>query len=248
MKHIQDLPPNEDLHNDNSFMFRYEKTYEDMLVDLVRIYKVSWKNVVLCLDSPRADIWRFDHHHEYKCGRLCKFNQAVWKYTFESIIPRLQATYGFNTLCSKRLEADDVAAICVETIKEATNDYDIIIITNDNDYLQLYEQGKVVIMNLFKKDISSRLPGDKDPQKYLTIKCITGDKSDFIHSIKKGVGPKTAEMYASNPQAFEAFLGKNPEAQDKYDANRTLIDFTRIPADLKAAAKEQIKLFKDILQ
>jgi 5'-3' exonuclease len=146
------------------------------------------------------------------------------------------------------LEADDIAAICVETIKETTNEYDIIIVTNDNDYLQLYEPNKVVIMNLYKKDISSRLPGNKDSQKYLLIKCIMGDKSDFIHSIKKGVGPKTAEMYASNPQAFEAFLVKNPEAQARYDANRTLIDFTRIPSDLKAAAKEQIKLFKDIVQ
>ena len=247
MKHRKELPPQEELHNDDDFMNQYEKTYEDMLVALVKKYRVSWSNVVLCLDSPRVDIWRFDHYHEYKCGRTCKFNQAIWKYTFASIIPRLEAMYGFQTFSSGRLEADDIVAICVETIKEHTADYDVVIITNDNDYIQLYERDKVNIFNLQNKDIVDRL-ADRlvDPRMYLTIKCITGDKSDYIPSIKKGVGPKTAAHYADDTQAFEAFLAAHPDAQERYEANRTLIDFTRIPADLRATAKEQIRLLKDM--
>lgn len=228
------------LHQNDAFMNSYEKTFEAMLVDLVKKYKMKWCNVVLCLDGFRADIWRFDHHKEYKHGRTSTFNEHVWKYTFQSLIPRLKDAYGFHTLSGHRLEADDVVAICVQAIKETSSDYDIVIITNDCDYIQLYEPDKVRLFNLQNADIAGRIKGTKDAATYLTAKCILGDKSDYIPSIKRGVGPKTAEKYANDPEVFEAFLSKNPDAREKYNSNRMLIDFAWIPADLKAEVRKHI--------
>jgi 5'-3' exonuclease len=230
----------ETLHKNEAFMKTYEKTFEAMLVDLVKKYNVKWSNVVLCLDGFRADIWRFDHHKEYKHGRTSTFNEHIWKYTFESLIPRLKEAHGFHTLNGYRLEADDVVAICVQAIKEIHPDYNIVIITNDCDYIQLYEPDKVQLFNLQNTDIASRIKGTKNAATYLIAKCILGDKSDYIPSIKKGVGPKTAEKYANDPEAFEAFLAKNPDAREKYNNNRRLIDFDWIPTDLKAEVKKHI--------
>lgn len=236
----------ESLHKNEAFMNTYKKTFEAMLIDLVKKYKVKWCNVVLCLDGFRADIWRFDHHKEYKHGRTSTFNEHIWKYTFESLIPRLKDAHGFHTLSGHRLEADDVVAICVQAIKEATpSDYDIVIITNDCDYIQLYEPDKVQLFNLQNADIASRIKGSKNAATYLVAKCIVGDKSDFIPSIKKGVGPKTAEKYANDLEAFEAFLSKNPDARAKYLSNRMLIDFDHIPADLKAEVKKHIRIMRE---
>ena len=116
-----------------------------------------------------------------------------------------------------------------EKIKSLDYTNKLIIITNDNDYLQLIDENTKII-NLANKDIGERSIGD--PKLDLRIKLIMGDKSDNIQPIHKGIGQKIALKLASlsNEEFEEYLIEKN--CKDKYENNRLLVDFTMIPKEL----------------
>jgi 5'-3' exonuclease len=218
-----------------TFMGKYDKLFEKNIVDIVKTCKVNWRYVYLIKDCPRDEIWRHTLYHHYKetrDERLETFNRDIFRHTYGQLIPALQTKYKFNIVSHPKLEADDVIALLKFRVRDLNSSVRIVIITNDNDYIQLSDSN-TTIQNLAGRNICLRV--GMNPALYLETKCILGDKSDNIPSIMKKIGPKTAEKLADSKENFAKFCQKHPEAERQYQLNRCLIDFTNIPQDLKEA-------------
>lgn len=229
-----------DIMEDHMFMEKYQKLFERTLCDIIALAKVSWNNVYLVKDCIRENIWRNDFICNYKGTRddkLDTFNKDIFKYTYSTLIPSLQAKYNFNIVSHERLEADDIIALIKMDIRKNNNHVIITIITNDNDYIQLVDNN-TIIKNLQGKELKTRI--NVSPELYLKIKCISGDKSDNIAAIKSKIGIKTAEKLACDINNFDAFCKKNPEAFERYKLNKLLIDFNDIPYELSNCFKQRL--------
>jgi len=146
------------------------------------------------------------------------------KTIFTKFYSYIQDTY--HRICVDNLEADDI--VCLT--KKLIGDEDIVIITNDNDYLQLIdERTKIYNMSGKGNDITTRSCGD--PKTDLKLKIILGDKSDNIPPIHKGIGAITAKKLAAlSDDDLETYLIEKG-CKEIYDNNRLLIDFEMIPAE-----------------
>lgn len=224
--------------SDSVFVEKYDKMFERTLCDLFKTYKCdSWEGVLFIMDAPRDTIWRNALFRNYKISRdetHTRFNKNIFKHTYDVLLPKLRGVYKFQTLGVPELEADDIISVIVSHVSPR----DIVIITNDNDYIQL-KGDHTMIYNLQGKDITSRV--NMAPEKYLQVKIIMGDKSDCIPSIMKKVGPKTALKMVEDPAYLKTFLEKHPVAQEQYEINRRLIDMSYIPDLLKSRVSSLLK-------
>lgn len=219
------------LEND-VFMEKYAKMFEKQMVEIVKCSKVEWNNVFLIKDCPREDIWRHTIFQEYKATRddkLETFNGEIFKYTYNTLIPKLQEKYSFSVTGHSKLEADDVVYLIKEYLRKYNPKVTVTIITNDNDYIQLVDSCTIV-KNLQGKELKTRVT--LSPENYLEMKIIMGDKSDNIPCINKKVGPKTAEKLAEDKDNLSKFCLKHPAAKLQYELNKKLIDFKEIPEEL----------------
>lgn len=230
-----------ELLDNTVYIDKYKSMFEKTLIDLVKKSKVSWEDVIFCKDAPRDELWRYQYFAEYKNERDEKqhmFNKDIFRMTYKQLIPDLQQKHGFKVLEFHSMEADDIIAIVKNAIREHCESTHITIVTNDNDYIQLYDDNTSII-NLQGKELKSRI--STDPCRYLNLKIIMGDKSDCIPPIQKNVGPKTAEKLAMSSDLLAAFFDKNPCAKKQYDLNRLLIDMNEIPQAFKDVVREFIK-------
>ena len=105
----------------------------------------------------------------------------------------------------------------------------MIIITNDNDYLQL-SNNHTKIINMQFKDITLR--GTLNPQIDLLVKIIYGDKGDNINKILVGMTKEKAIKIAlMSDEERNKFLIEN-DVMANYELNKKLISFESIPKDL----------------
>lgn len=224
-----------EIMNNKDFMDKYIKTFETSILDIMKQFKISGDNVFFAKDCPRDWIWRRKHYAEYKAGREDKsdtFNKDIFKYTYGTLIPELKSRYGFRILDHDALEADDLIALSVKEVKTQNTDAVVVVVTNDNDYIQLLEHD-IILINLQKKMLQERI---HEPETYLRRKIIMGDKSDNIPAIMKKCGEKTACKLLADPEALTAVL-QDPEVRRQYELNQLLVDFANIPHDLVTAFK-----------
>jgi 5'-3' exonuclease len=234
--------PTQELLDDPMFVEKYTKMFEKSLLDLVKKYRVSWHNMVFFKDSPREEIWRNAIFPEYKQGRQDKedtFNKNIFKLTYGVILPQMMEKYGLQCFGYNKLEADDLIAITKTKVRDQGSFAEIVIVTNDNDYIQLYDD-HTRIVNLQGKDLKDRVP--VAPEFYLKFKIIGGDKSDCIPAIMTKLGPKTAEKLSTDQAQLDKYFEKHPGAKAQYDINAQLIDMCNIPGEFKAAVEELIDL------
>lgn len=227
--------------SNRTFLDKYDKMFEKTLKDLVKKHGVSWTNVVFLKDCPRDDIFRMELFKEYKQERSVKdtFNGEIFRHTYDKLLPAIVSKYKMQILGMSRLEADDLVALIKEQVRRKNHVCPMVIVTNDNDYVQLYDS-HTQIQNLQGKELKDRIPVPIDC--YLQYKIIAGDKSDNIPPIKFKLGPKTAEKLALYPENLVAFLEKHPCAQAQYALNSQLINMDNIPDDLKTAVERCISL------
>ena len=236
----------ETVMDDQNFLAKYKKMFEKTLLDLCKNNKVKeLSNVVFVKDCPRDKIWRHEHISGYKENRDDKsqtFNKNVFTYTYQTLIPSLEEQYGVQTFGHENLEADDVVAIIATDLMDNCTT-DLIIITNDNDYIQLHAHSNAThlkIINLQGKLLCDRV--GCDPKTYIEMKKILGDKSDNIPSIMKKCGEKTALKYAMNNMLLQDMFKTNNNAKFQYELNERMVDFRFIPNDLRQAVIERLEI------
>lgn len=220
--------------NEDLLLQKFEKLMIENVKKIAKKTKCELKNTILVSDCRRSNIWRLNYYCEYKANReLCQLKQPInpkiYSIIDDKIIPTLTSLdvqyIGFD-----KLEADDIISVIT---KNTTNEK--VIITNDNDYLQLIDD-KTTILNSTFKDLSSRSLGC--PKKDLLMKILIGDNSDNISSIvTKAVAKKLIDMAEDD---LKDYLMKN-HLLEKFDLNKKLIDMENIPVEYKDLIKNSIE-------
>jgi 5'-3' exonuclease len=237
-----------DVLGDAYFMEKFTDIYKRSIEKLYKKYKVHPSRVCLAVDCERRHIWRNAIYDNYKGDRgiPSHFDPRVFKHILNEVLPTLSTSMGVSTLSVPQCEADDVIAISVKHIRRTNPETPIVIITNDKDYLQLYDE-KTQIINLQNKNLGESGKYTKGNE-YLLTKIIMGDKSDGILPIsKKGCGPAAVDKYLSDPNHLQTFLGSNPEIAKRFAENQTLIDFQYIPQSLQLSITRKFEELKILL-
>lgn len=216
------------------FMDKYDKMFLNMVPMLAKKYKVKPENIIFALDCRSENIWRQPLYPSYKDRREnVNFNGGIFTHTLEVLMEQLVLAYRCKVIEHDRLEADDVLALCTKILSYKR----AVIITNDNDYVQLYKYPGVEIYNLGGQALKSRI---KNVDTYLMLKIILGDKSDNIPAIGKKIGTKTAEKMIADEAYFHKVLEKE-EVREGFVRNKTLIDFDCIPVRFYDDVKKILK-------
>jgi len=220
----------ETIHENEAYMTAYKKHMKTEFAKLQKKWKVPSQNVLFCNDCPRVDIWRNTHYTDYKAGRVCAANfngnifGAFYNFLKEEQIKSVEAP---------NLEADDMVYIMSKIIHEGSPESQIVVITNDNDYLQMKKEN-IHLYNLQGKgtDLTTRSKGSPEVDLYMKI-CI-GDPSDNIQPICEKLGKVTAEKLARmTDEEREAWVtAKGPACREAYERNKRLVSFSAIPDDL----------------
>lgn len=226
------------LLQDAMFIDKFDKLFEECLLTLSKKHGVPLKNTVFVKDCSRDSIWRCQHFPEYKKCRDDRggvFNGDIFKHCYASLIPALKAKHAIQDYEHKGAEADDIVSVFARELQG--KGCQVVIITNDNDYLQLIGDN-TRIFNLKHTDISQRLKGNT-PEEYLAIKILMGDKSDNIPAVFPKCGEKTAAHLASDGDALLKKLSKCESYVTQFELNKLLIDMSCIPlqmqSDIRAA-------------
>lgn len=217
----------EKIVDDEEFMNAFYKHTLNDFKKLCKTWKTDMSQIIFCCDCSRESIWRNNFTIGYKSHRIQSpsFNPTI----FTKFYSYIGETY--HRISIDNLEADDIVYLTKNLLQE--NGFikeNIVIITNDNDYLQLIdEQTKIFNMSGKGNDITKRSCGDS--KKDLKIKIIMGDKSDNIQPIHKGIGAVTANKLASlTEEELEVYLIEKGCKEIFYN-NKLLVDFEMIPAE-----------------
>ena len=186
--------------------------------DLIK-WEKKWKttNFIMCMDCPRNNIWRNEFINDYKGNRIKSIDYSI----FELLNKQTNIIY----LEEDCLEADDVVAILYKEIRKIKTDYPIVIITNDNDYIQLMDNYTEILNMQFKNIV---LRGAGNPTEELFLKAILGDKSDNIPKIFKISKEKLNIIAKKNKEEKDIWLYEN-NIYEQFYKNMKLISFEYIP-------------------
>jgi len=216
---------NEKLNQD--YLDAFKKHVQNDLKKIKKKYKTIEKNIIFGLDCSREDIWRNEYHDNYKGKRITNinFNKEIFTYFKENLMNELN----LNLLSGDNLEGDDVIAILHEQLVNKEK----IIITNDNDYIQLIDK-KTKIVNMQFKDIVDRL--EIELENHLILKALIGDKSDNIKKIGNINKKQAIELSKMLDNELKEWLVNN---------NIRLIDFKYIPEDKKINLLNKLNFIKE---
>lgn len=227
---------------------KYCELFENHILNLQKKFHFDWKDLYVCKDCPRHDVWRLKLFPKYKTPATTtkQINPEIFPYTYETVLPKLVQKYGFHVVGYKTAEADDVAGVLKPHFRKLYPERSIIIVTNDNDYLQLLDDHTQII-NAAYKHINTRIPPEfESPDKSKCISCYTlwkiikGDKSDTIPSIGKKIGDKVALKLVLNKDLLCSVLDANPEVKAQFELNKKLMLFSEIPDNIQKGILKSI--------
>lgn len=237
---------------DESFQQHFYSKLSSNITKLARSFKTPYQNIVISKDCRRQLVWRKRHFDNYKENRSkCTktFNVSIFGHTYRHALPRLVKDFGVRVVQCDTAEADDIVAVLHRYVRKFDKDRMIIIVTNDNDYLQLADSNTCVL-NLKYKDLRDRIspyiPTDQpfDAKKYLRYKIIIGDMSDNIQPVVRDIDTNDAWKMVTDNKYFKDTMS-DPCVYERYKNNRLLIDFGMIPTEIRDNIIQNFKLAKD---
>lgn len=223
------------IDQDDTFMTAFYKHINEDFKKLAKTWKTDFSQFIFCCDCSRDKIWRNEFTDQYKQTRVVNptFNGQIFLRFYQYLEEKTK-----HVLTIEHLEADDICYLTKTTLQNNNFPQPIVIITNDNDYLQLLDSSTHIYnMNPKKNNLAERSCGD--PRLDLRIKLIMGDKVDNIKAIHPGIGPKNAARLAAlDEEAFEKYLTQK-NCKDIFLKNKKVIDFTEIPFHFQIAFKDK---------
>ena len=223
----------ENILDNNIFIDKYHKLFIENIKKITKKYRIQNANIIFAKDCRRYNIWRNKYYEDYKKSRDDKnkrFNKDIFIYTYEKIVPDLKKL-DISVAINENAEADDVIAILKTTIRNRDYKRPIYIITNDHDYLQLFDDN-TFIYNLKGLNLRTKSRGNRRLD--LQFKIFRGDMSDNITSVvSKKIRDDKLINIIYDKDLFNEFFENNPELKKIYDRNELLIDFNKIPLDIK---------------
>ena len=223
-------------YEDNGVFHLWKHNFLSRLFYIIRELKPT--RVVLAFDSKNS--WRYDIYKDYKANRKKQYGKyPLDKDGFmialnQMILDMKNIFTNIYTIDYPRAEGDDIIAILASHVftKEGQ---DVVVVSGDTDLNQLIARKNVTQWNPRKNEMYSVI----NPKRELQIKILSGDKSDNITPIKRGVGVKTAEKILREYDGVDGFIdGLDSDLEKKtvhenYERNKQLIDLQFIPNDMK---------------
>lgn len=246
--------PNEEITEDynfvenEEFMKHYDDYYMKSINKIRNMYNIPYENTIIVRDCPRDTIWRMDLYQEYKANRknTCNFKNkrynigSIFRHIYYELYPELEEKYPLKIFKCENAEADDVIAIICRNIQKSDKERLIVIISNDNDYLQLVNE-RTLIWSLQNKLLNTKV--ERSAEDILLKKILKGDDSDNIPPVKSGIQEDFINKILENKQLLYQWLDENPNIKDRFEKNKRLIDFDEIPDNIKQIVNE--KIFED---
>lgn len=186
---------------------------------LVDQFKPSRVYVVL----EGKPVKRYEAHTEYKANRTVEETDPQYKelqHFFSQkdiIVDILKTHFPVSVVRHPTSECDDTI---YNLIKRSSTAIPWTVVSSDTDFIQLLQEFQhVKLWNPVKKEYVSA----PDQYDYVTWKALRGDPTDNIPGIP-GVGDKTAEKIASDPDMLSKFLS-DAEKSAIFSRNYELISF-----------------------
>jgi 5'-3' exonuclease len=228
------------------FIEKYENMYLESIIKLGGKKEFNNSKVIFCLDSPKDNVWRSKLTEDYKGDRVdlsLKNNfKPTFKLTYDNIIPKLIKTYPDKifSIRIEKLEADDIIAVICKNLEEKNNKLKIVLVSGDQDFLQLGRDNLYFINYKTKKALCLN---KEEAKEKLKEKILNGDCSDNICSIfpkdKKIMPLKLKKELMSDDIKLNLYLDTNLDIKNKYELNKKLIDFNFIPKNLVKLALDK---------
>ena len=229
-------------YSDDLYLEKYYKLAINNLQKFVKKLGIK-KNVILLGDCCRVNIWRMKLFPQYKESRNLYWEKNpivpnIFPMIENELIPELTSKYGFQYCCKDTMEADDIAYCINFKLRQLSFDKKIIMITNDNDYLQLSDEMTNIVNLPSLKSIEKR-GVDNSAKKSMILKILAGDPSDNINGVlskKKTediLKSLTEEQCSFNEDSELITILKNKKCNiDTVMINKKLIDMSEIPTEL----------------
>lgn len=178
---------------------------------MIRSIAETFKPESICIawDLGRS-VARKTLYPEYKANRDAKNKDELALFEYHDYLRQVERLKDYLKnlpviqLSYSQVEADDIIAVICKTSIEQNNQNDIMIISADEDFVQLVSSGIKVYDPIKKMYIDNEHIKKKyniDVKYYLFYKAMVGDKSDNIKGIK-GFGP-TGAAAILNSQIME---------------------------------------------
>ena len=226
-----------------------------MILNTIRMYrkkfpKSQYGDVIIACDG--ANSWRREAFPQYKASRRKGRDTSTfnWEEAFRIlnlVREELRDNFPYKVIHVDRCEADDVIGTLVENTHEFGNYEEVMIISADNDFVQLQKYGNVKQFSpLLKKFVK-----DDNPKLKMITHIIRGDKGDGVPNILSddNVFVEDRRQTTISAKKFdeiaEALTGDHGEAKTKdwyrnYERNRLLVNLEYTPDIYK---KEILKCF-----
>lgn len=210
-------------------------------------FRDEYGELVLACDSYKY--WRRDYFPHYKASRKKDREESDidWKVVFEcfkTVKSELRDYFPYKLIEVEGAEADDVIAV----LTDYTTDDKILIVSSDKDYQQMQFhnvlEGSGRVVNQYDP-IRDRWIKCDDPFGFLQEHILIGDRGDGVPNVLSDddtfVADKRQKALTAKQRAILNGVEENSAHKyyRNYIRNATLIDFTRIPNELREAIEDK---------
>jgi len=218
-------------------------TIDSIIKSLSKYDHVS--EVILAVDSPKT--WRKLYWPRYKESRKGKRDKSemdwnIFHKELDQFIEDIEYGLPFKIIKVDNAEGDDVVAVLARETGT-----DTVVVSNDEDYLQLCCD-HIKIYNPTKMMYTDC----EDTERFLQMKSLMGQPKDDIFNIitpidhpvgvrKPGFGEVSAKKVLA--EGLDQWLEKK-KLVERYNLNRNLIDFDRIPKTMQTRILNTYKSYK----
>jgi len=211
------------------------------------LYKNNTKSIVLAIDDKRS--WRYDIWSRYKEDRkknkLKDKTEFPWDEFFvryEKLMDEFATHFPIKVLKRKKAEGDDIIGTIAKTIPD-----NCMVISVDKDFLQLSSKRVKIYNPMTRQHVST-----PNTEMFIIEQCMIGQKKDTITNImtpwnwpagkrRPGFGPKAFEKAVEH--GWKEWLIEN-DVYHRFDFNRCLMDFERIPQYLQDGIMDDYNTYK----
>ena len=216
-----------------------------MVLNSLRSYRSKFQGefgeLVLCYDNKTN--WRRDYFPNYKHSRRKgrKESKLDWNNIFDTlhmIKDELTEFFPYKVLEVDNAEADDIIASVVFHVASEPKNYEkVLILSSDKDFIQLQKYNFVSQYSPMQKKYVNGI----DPTTYIKEHILKGDRGDGVPNFLSPDNTFVDELRQRpmSKRKLEAWIDLEPsdycneEMMRNYQRNRTLIDLSYIPDDIK---------------
>ena len=212
-----------------------ELIFKETLTTIVR-FANEFGSDAIAVACDSSNVWRKDVFPDYKANR--DHGDVYYDETIEAA----NLTKKFFKECTNvavfevpRTEADDVIAVMCQESRGVDN----IVLSSDKDFVQLINENTRVYSPFQKAWRES-----DDVGYDLFVKCIRGDSGDNIRSAYPRVRETRLKSAWEDSYVMlnlmETVKKDGEKVVDHYERNRTLIDLSKQPPEIRSAIIKEI--------